>query len=106
MTNNDVLRSLRYMLGINNQKIVSIYKLTGLQVSEAEIHNFLKGESEEGFMACPDPFLAQFLDALIILKRGRDDDREPLPLEIPMSNNQVIKKLRVALHQTLNPPYQ
>ncbi len=37
-----------------------------------------------------------FLDGLIILNRGKDDSKPRRPIELPISNNLVIKKLRVA----------
>ncbi len=40
--------------------------------------------------------LAYFLDGLVFFKRGKDESRPPLPIELPMTNNIILKKLRVA----------
>jgi uncharacterized protein YehS (DUF1456 family) len=40
--------------------------------------------------------LAHFLDGLVIHHRGRDDTLPPRPVEKRMTNNLVLKKLRVA----------
>lgn len=96
MTNNDILRSLRYMLEINNPKIVEICKLAGRSVSQNDVQNYLQPEENKDFLECPGEVLASFLDGLIALKRGKDDSRPPAPLELPVSNNLVLKKLRVA----------
>ncbi|CAM3727907.1 DUF1456 family protein [Pseudomonas wadenswilerensis] len=96
MIHNDVLRSLRYLLDVNDAKLTDIIKLTGFEVSLADIASYLKKEDEEGFVRCPDEVIAYFLDGLVIFKRGKDDSRPPLPIELPVTNNIVMKKLRVA----------
>jgi len=96
MIHNDVLRSLRYLLDVNDAKLTDIIKLTGFEVSTADIAAYLKKEDEEGFVRCPDEVIAYFLDGLVIFKRGKDDSRPPLPIELPVTNNIVMKKLRVA----------
>ena len=40
--------------------------------------------------------MAHFLDGLILYKRGKDEDKPLPPIEIPITNNLVMKKLRVA----------
>ncbi|KJK20328.1 DUF1456 family protein [Pseudomonas sp. NPDC087612] len=96
MIHNDVLRSLRYLLDVNDAKLTDIIKLSGFEVSTADIATYLKKEEEEGFVRCPDEVIAHFLDGLVIFKRGKDDSRAPLPVELPVTNNIVMKKLRVA----------
>lgn len=96
MMNNDVLRSVRYMLDISDGKIVDITKLGGFEVSKADVIAFMKKEDEEGYLDCSDEIMAHFLDGLVIFKRGKDDSRAPQPIELPVTNNTVLKKLRVA----------
>jgi len=96
MTNNDILRSLRYLLNAHNSKVVEVCGLAGLNITEAQILTFMKDEEDPDYRNCPDEVLANFLNGLIILKRGKDESRPAPPIELPMSNNQVLKKLRVA----------
>lgn len=96
MINNDVLRSIRYMLDISDAKIVEITKLAGLEIDKAAVSAFLKRDEEEGFLACPDAMMAHFLDGLILFKRGKDESLPARPVELPVTNNMVLKKLRVA----------
>ncbi len=96
MIHNDVLRSLRYLLEINDAKLIELIKLGGLDVSKAVIATYLKKEDEEGFVRCPDEVLAHCLDGLVYFKRGKDESRPALPIELPVTNNIVMKKLRVA----------
>ncbi|MFK3797880.1 MULTISPECIES: DUF1456 family protein [unclassified Pseudomonas] len=96
MMNNDVLRSIRYTLNISDGKLADIIKLGGLDVTKAQVIALTKKEEEEGFEPCSDEVLAYFLDGLVFFKRGKDESRPPLPIELPMTNNIILKKLRVA----------
>ena len=96
MLNNDVLRSLRYTLDISDAQMVDIIKLSGKQVALNDLAAMLKKDDEEGFTPCDDELMAHFLDGLVYFKRGKDDSRPAQPLELPITNNTVLKKLRVA----------
>ena len=98
MIHNDVLRSVRYMLDISDKKVIEIIKLGGMDVPLADLVSYLdkKEEDEEGFVRCPDEVMAHFLDGLVYFKRGKDETRPAVPTELPMTNNTVLKKLRVA----------
>ncbi|MDN3575267.1 DUF1456 family protein [Chitinimonas viridis] len=96
MIHNDVLRSLRYSLNITDGKIADIAKLTGFELAKADVIAYLKKDEEEGYLDCPDEVLAHFLDGLIVFKRGRDESRPLPPVTLPLYNNVVLKKLRVA----------
>jgi uncharacterized protein YehS (DUF1456 family) len=96
MIHNDVLRSVRYMLDISDGKVADITLLGGLEISKADVISYTKKDEEEGFVHCPDAVLAHFLDGLVIYKRGRDESRPAQPVELPVTNNVVLKKLRVA----------
>lgn len=102
MMTNDVLRSVRYMLDLADVHVVDIIKLTGYEVSPQDVARWLKKEGEEGFAECPSTSLAHFLDGLIIFRRGKNEHAMAEPVarsasnNLSMSNNQVLKKLRVA----------
>lgn len=102
MTNNDVLRSLRYILNVNDRKLCEIFALADLEVPVASVERFLKDEEHPDYLRCDDLTMAHFLDGVIYYKRGRDKTKEPFPFEIPISNNLILKKLRVAF--TLKEP--
>ncbi|WP_332727961.1 DUF1456 family protein [Pseudomonas sp. ESBL9] len=96
MIHNDVLRSVRYMLDISDNTVVDIIKLGGLDVTKEDVLTYLKKDEEEGFVRCPDNVMAHFLDGLVFFKRGKDESRPPVPVELPVTNNTILKKLRVA----------
>ncbi len=96
MLNNDVLRSLRYLLDVSDAQLAEIIQLSGRSTSPAELDAVLRKEDEDGFVPCSDELMAHALDGLVYFKRGKDDSRAPQPFELPISNNLVLKKLRVA----------
>ena len=98
MTNNDLLRRLRYALNITDCKVAEIVTKAGRKTQPEEVANWLKWEDEPGYIDLPDRLLCQFLDGLIVEKRGpHPSGNLPDPLEV-LSNNEVLKKLRIALH--------
>lgn len=96
MTHNDVLRSLRYLLNVPDGKLGDIVRLGGGEVSQADLVAFLKKEDEAGYRECGHEVMARFLNGLVIYKRGRDESRPPQPVELPVTNNAILKRLRVA----------
>ncbi|MBJ6979403.1 DUF1456 family protein [Luteimonas sp. MC1895] len=98
MINNDVLRSLRYMLDLGDQHVVELVRLADpdFPLEKDDVRAFLLREEEPGYQACSDAVLAHVLDGLIVHLRGRDASVAPRPVEKRISNNVVLKKLRVA----------
>lgn len=98
MINNDVLRSIRYMLDLSDGKVVEIAHLAdpGFALDIDEVRAFLLKEDDPGYLACRDAVLAHFLDGLVVHLRGRDERLPARPVEKRISNNVVLKKLRVA----------
>ena len=96
MINNDVLRSVRFMLKIDDAALAALVTLGGGEVALDELRSFLKREDEPGFKLCDNAVMAHFLDGLIIDRRGRDESAPTRPVETTITNNTVLKKLRVA----------
>lgn len=99
MTNNDILRRLRYALDISDPAMISIFKLSGHDIKQQELSGILKKEDEAGFLDCSNILMSLFLDGLIIHKRGQ---REPASghaenKDALLTNNLILKKLRIAL---------
>jgi len=99
MTNNDILRQLRYALNINDSRMIEIFKLADHEIEQSNLTGLLKKEDEEGFVNCSNDVLGYFLDGLILRKRGRkeikpDETKKP---DSRLTNNAILKKLRIAL---------
>ena len=79
MTNNDVLRRIRYTFDFNDSKVISIFALAELEVSREEISNWLKKDDDAEFVELTDEQLATFLNGLINEKRGKKEGPQPIP---------------------------
>lgn len=102
MINNDVLRSIRYMLDLSEQKVADIAALAapGFVLEREDVRAMLLKEEDAGYLECSDEVLAHVLDGLVVHLRGREEGRPPRPVEKRISNNLVLKKLRVAFELT------
>lgn len=70
MTNNDILKKLRVALQLRNDEIVEIMKLVDFKVSTSELGALFRNEDHPKYKECGDQFLRNFLNGLIIHKRG------------------------------------
>ena len=86
MTNNDVLRRLRYTFNFNDQKMIALFNLAKLTVSREQISYWLKKEDDPQVVNCTDVQLSTFLNGLIVDKRGERDGDAP-QLEKRINNN-------------------
>lgn len=95
MTNNDVIRRLRYTFEYTDSKMISFFKLGGVDVTRAEVSDWLKSDEDEAFVELEDKMLAVFLNGLIINHRGKKEGPQP-ETETYLNNNDVLKKLKIA----------
>jgi uncharacterized protein YehS (DUF1456 family) len=97
MTNNDILRRLRYALNLTDGQVAKAIAHIGGDSNLAQVGRWLMQDDNDGFLELSDAELCRFLDGLIIEKRGpRPDGTTPEPQEF-LSTNEVLKKLRIAL---------
>ena len=98
MINNDVLRSVRYMLDLSDRKVAEITRMAdaAFPMEAQHAQAMLRKEGEPGYLECPDSVLAHFLDGLIVYLRGRREGDPKRAIEKRITNNLVLKKLRVA----------
>ena len=96
MLNNHVLRSVRYMLDLSDGQMVQIIKLADLTVTQAEMVGWLKKDDEPEFRECDDKVMGHFLNGLIFFRRGKDENFPAPEIEAKITNNIVLKKLRIA----------
>jgi uncharacterized protein YehS (DUF1456 family) len=95
MDNNTVLRSLRYTMDINDKAMNDIFTLGGASFETSDVSAMLKAEDHEEFTELNDQGMMQFLDGLILQKRG-PSDRAPGKDEEEISNNLILRKIRIA----------
>lgn len=97
MTNNDVLRRLRYTFDFDDSKMITLFDQGGKQVNRAQISDWLKKEEDPAYQKCDDAMLTVFLNGLIIDKRGKKEGAQPEP-EKELTNNIIFNKLKIALN--------
>jgi uncharacterized protein YehS (DUF1456 family) len=97
MINNDILRRLRYAFDIKDDQMLEIFAKGDLQVSRAQISNWLKKEEDENYELLLDVQLSSFLNGFISEKRGIKEGEKP-KAEKHLNNNIVFRKLKIALN--------
>ncbi|PSJ41212.1 DUF1456 domain-containing protein [Zobellella endophytica] len=98
MTNNDILRRLRYALNLPDAGAIALFRLANTDVTEPQLLAWLAKEDEAHYQSCGDQQLLAFLDGLILQRRGpREGGPVTRPAVAEPVNNLVFKKLRVAL---------
>lgn len=96
MTNNDILRRLRYTFDYNDSKMMAIFELGDHTASREQISDWLKKEDDPAYQSCSDVVLAKFLDGMITDNRGKREG-PPSVAETRLNNNIIFRKLKIAL---------
>ena len=97
MTNNDILRRIRYTYDFNDSKMIDIFTQADIEVTREQISDWLKQDDDPDYNACTDAVFASFLNGLINEKRGKKDGPQPEP-EKRLTNNIIFRKLKIALN--------
>lgn len=98
MTNNDILRRIRFTFNYTDQKMADIIASANYQVSPELIKKWLKKEDDEDYVRCSDREFSHFLNGLINEKRGKKEDGKPAKAEDHLNNNIILMKLKIALN--------
>lgn len=97
MTNNDILKRIRYILDLSDIKMIEIFSHAELNIDRSTVSNWLKKEEDPLSEDITDRELSIFLNGLVIEKRGKREG--PLPeIEDPLSNNVILRKLKIAFN--------
>lgn len=96
MTNNDILRRVRYTFDLNDNRMIAVFGAADLKVTREEVSNWLKKEDDPAYSNCSDKQLAIFLNGFINEKRGKKEGEQPEP-EQRVNNNTIFRKLKIAL---------
>ncbi len=97
MTNNDILKRIRYAFDLRDQNMSAIFGLAGYQASREQIAGWLKSSDDTAYQDLTDKELAVFLNGFINYKRGKKEGPQPEP-EQRLNNNIILRKLKIALN--------
>jgi len=95
MTNNDILRRIRFIKDFNDQEVIEIFSLGMLEVNRETISKWLKKDDHPDYVFINDKDFSSFLAGLIIKLRGRKND-EKIIIEEKLTNNIILRKLTIA----------
>lgn len=74
MSNNDIIKKLRVALHLRNENIIEILALVDFKITTSELGAFFRSEDHPNFKPMGDQILRNFLNGLIIYKRGVKTD--------------------------------
>jgi len=84
------------MFDFSDLKMMELFKLADYDVEIADVSSWLKKDDDPLLIGISDKELAIFLNGLIIDKRGKREGPQPEPEE-SLSNNMILRKLKIAL---------
>ena len=70
MTNNDIMKKLRVALKLRDTDIIEILALVNFTATKTELSAIFRSDDHPNYMECQDQLLRNFLNGLIIYKRG------------------------------------
>jgi uncharacterized protein YehS (DUF1456 family) len=79
LTNNDILKKLRVALKLRDEDIVEILMLADYRITKSELGAFFRNSEHPKFKLLQDQILRNFLNGLIIYKRGVPDEKSSKP---------------------------
>jgi len=96
VTNNDILRRIRYSFDFSDSTMMALLSQADKPVTREQMSDWLKKDDDPDFKPCSDMQLAIFLNNLIDDKRGKKEGAQP-QLEKQLTNNLILRKLKIAL---------
>jgi uncharacterized protein YehS (DUF1456 family) len=77
--------------------MIELFKMGNLDVTRAEISDWMKKEDDPAHIEIDDEILATFLNGFIVNNRGKKEGVELIP-EKHLNNNIIFRKLKIALN--------
>ena len=94
---NEILYRIQQAMNLTTEEMIEAYKLEAYNMETSHLESLLKRRNDIGFILCTYEELGLFLDGLVTLKRGPSPKKANNDEVIELSNNLILKKLRIAL---------
>ena len=94
---NEILFRIQKALNLSQDEMIEAYKFAEYNIEVSHLENLLKRHQDKGYEVCSYEELGVFLDGLVTLKRGENPNKSKNDKEVSLTNNLILKKLRVAL---------
>ncbi|MCJ0742360.1 DUF1456 family protein [Pedobacter montanisoli] len=76
MSNNEIMKKLRVALSLTSEQIIEICNLVNFKVTKSELGDIFRKEDHPNFKKCGDQILRNFLNGLVIYKRGVKEEKQ------------------------------
>jgi len=96
MTNNDILKRVRYTFDYSDEEMIEIFGAADYHVTRSLVTDWLKNEDHKDYKDLHDDQLATFLNGLINVKRGKKEGPQPVAEKV-LDNNNILRKIKIAL---------
>lgn len=97
ISTNEILYRIKKALNLSNEEMIEAYKLEDYTMEIPRLESLLKRRQDKGFQLCSYEELGVFLDGLVSLKRGPSPKKTGEEEAVELTNNLILKKLRIAL---------
>jgi len=97
ISTNEILYRIKKALNLTNEEMMEAYKLEGYPMESVRLDSLLKRRQDKNFQLCSYEELGVFLDGLVTLKRGPSPKKKDEEESVELTNNLILKKLRIAL---------
>jgi uncharacterized protein YehS (DUF1456 family) len=94
---NEVLYRIKKALNLTNEEILKAYALEDYKMDDSHLTSLLKRHQDKAFIPASYEELGVFLDGLVSLKRGPSPKKPNEDEAVELTNNLILKKLRIAL---------
>lgn len=97
ISTNEILYRIKKALNLTTEEMIEAYKLEGYKMDASHLESLLKRRLADGFKLASYEELGVFLDGLVTLKRGPSPKKTNDDEAVELTNNLILKKLRIAL---------
>jgi len=94
---NNILYHIQKALHLTTNEVLAAYKLEDYKMDAIHLESLINHRQDKGFMLCSYEELGIFLDGLVTLKRGPSPKKQNNDEAVELTNNLILKKLRIAL---------
>jgi len=94
---NEILYRIQKALNLTTEEMLEAYKLEAYKMDTSHLESLLKRRHDDGFKVATYEELGVFLDGLVTLKRGPSPKKPNDDETVELTNNLILKKLRIAL---------
>ena len=94
---NEVLYRIQKALNLTTEEMLRAYELEDYKMDASHLDALLKRHQDKAFVPASYEELGVFLDGLVTLKRGPSPKKSNDDEAVELTNNLILKKLRIAL---------